>query len=127
MSTLLFDFAGNGESEGGLCFANYHKEVKDLQSAVGFVRKTLKKEVCAVLGHSKGGNVVLLFASMFDGQIPLIINVAGRFDMKRGVEERFGATLMATVDKMGQAEVTAVTDSGKRVTYLLTKSDLNDR
>lgn len=77
--------------------------------------------------HSKGASVVLMYASMFDGQIPLIINLAGRFDMKRGVEERFGPEIMSVVAKMGQAEVSATTDRGQQVKYLLTKSDLNDR
>jgi alpha/beta superfamily hydrolase len=118
VAVLAFDFCGNGDSEGSLCFANYHKEVKDLQSAIGFVRKMLKREVLALVGHSKGANCVLLFASTFDGDVPLIVNLAGRYEMKRGVEERFGAELIEKIEKMGQASVTATRDDGKAVKYV---------
>lgn len=36
-------------------------------------------------GHSKGGNVVLLYASKYD-DVPYVVNVSGRGDMKRGVK-----------------------------------------
>ena len=55
---------------------DYEKEARDLRAAVLFVRGELGRSVIAVVGHSKGGNVVLLYGSMFD-DVPLIINVAG--------------------------------------------------
>lgn len=41
------------------------------------------------LFHFAGGNVVLLYASKYH-DIPAVVNVSGRYDLKGGVEERFG-------------------------------------
>ncbi len=40
-------------------------------------REALKKNVLAIVGHSKGGNVVLLYGAAFD-DVPLIVNISGR-------------------------------------------------
>ena len=36
-----------------------------------------------LLGHSKGGSAVVLYAAKYD-DVPRVVNVSGRFDMKRG-------------------------------------------
>ncbi|GIL69132.1 hypothetical protein Vretimale_17211 [Volvox reticuliferus] len=51
-SSLRFDFAGNGESEGAFSFGNYFREVGDLRAAVMFVRDTLNGNVPAIVGES---------------------------------------------------------------------------
>ncbi len=38
-------------------------------------------------GHSKGGNVVLLYAAQYD-DVPLVVNIAGRYHMQQGVKVR---------------------------------------
>ena len=39
--------------------------------------------VIGLLGHSKGGSGVVLYAAKYD-DVPRVVNVSGRFDMKRG-------------------------------------------
>lgn len=40
--------------------------------------------------------MVVLYARLH-GDIPLVINVAGRFDLKEGIEQRFGADIFNRV------------------------------
>ncbi|KAL6747077.1 Alpha/Beta hydrolase protein [Haematococcus lacustris] len=126
LSTLRFDFAGNGESDGAFEFGNYAQETSDTRCAVQYVREALSKKVVAVIGHSKGANVALLYASHYD-DVPLIVNIAGRFDMKRGIKERFGEEVLAKVEKLGQVPMTVTTDTGATVKWLLTKKSLAER
>ena len=108
-------------------FANYIKEALDLRAAVLFLRNELGRNVVAVAGHSKGGNAVLLYASLFD-DVPLVINIAGRYLMNRGIEERFGAETLAKVDKLGQVTMTARrSGTGETIQFLLTKKDIEER
>ncbi|EFJ48216.1 hypothetical protein VOLCADRAFT_74811 [Volvox carteri f. nagariensis] len=121
LSSLRFDFAGNGESEGTFSFGNYFREVEDLRAAVQFVRDILQKSVHAIIGHSKGGNVVLLYASRY-GDVPYVVNVAGRGVMSRGIKERFGADIMDRLAEVGAVEQEVRQDGGRRIIkYLLTK------
>lgn len=39
-------------------------------------------------GHSKGANDVLLYASQYD-DVPLVVNIAARFDLSRGIKVRY--------------------------------------
>jgi hypothetical protein len=57
---------------------------------------TLLHSVTLLTGHSKAGCDVILYAAKY-GDIPLIINVAGRFDMRLGITERFGEDVFAKV------------------------------
>ncbi|KAJ6802016.1 uncharacterized protein M6B38_193095 [Iris pallida] len=84
ISAFHFDFSGNGESEGVFEFGNYRKEAEDLHVVV-YLSKI--HEIGAILGHSKGGNVVLLYASMYH-DVGTVINVSGRFALDRGIKER---------------------------------------
>jgi alpha/beta superfamily hydrolase len=126
ISTLRFDFAGNGESQGVFQFANYMSEVQDLRCAVIYVREVLHKTVTAIVGHSKGGNVVLLYGAAFD-DVPLIVNVCGRFDLTRGIVERYGEETIEKLQKLGQVEMEVRTDGGSKVKFMLTKQDLHER
>ncbi len=85
-----------------------------------FVRKELGHQVCAVAGHSKGGNTVLLYGSKYD-DLPLIVNMAGRYDMRQGVTQRFGAALLQQLDREGQVEQSTINGYGELVSYTLTK------
>ena len=78
------------------------------------------RKVAAVVGHSKGGDVVLLYAATHD-DVPLVVNLAGRFDMQRGLVERFGAETLARVDQLGQVPQATRTDSGAVVKFVITK------
>mmetsp|Transcript_9388 Transcript_9388/g.16616 ORF Transcript_9388/g.16616 Transcript_9388/m.16616 type:complete len:341 (+) Transcript_9388:50-1072(+) len=126
LTTLRFDFAGNGESEGAFEFGNYLQEVVDLRAAVQYVRDDLHMKPVAIVGHSKGGDDVLLYASQYD-DVPLVVNVAGRFNMQRGIRERFGEEVMDKVAKQGQLQMTIRTDRGQVVKWYLTQKSIDDR
>eukprot|EP00210_Caulerpa_lentillifera_P008529 g8136.t1 len=126
LSSLRFDFSGNGESEGVFEFGNYLKEVEDIRSAVEFLRDHHGKEIIGLVGHSKAATDVLLYGSIYD-DVPFVVSLASRFDMSRGIHQRFGDEILKKLDQMGEVEVPRVTPEGKVATYMLTKKSLNER
>ncbi|KAF9599667.1 hypothetical protein IFM89_001613 [Coptis chinensis] len=127
VSAFRFDFAGNGESEGSFQFGNYIREADDLRSVVEYFSGG-KHAVITILGHSKdyvvekgfsnnltpsssnlsrflsGGNVVLLYASRYH-DAPAIVNVSGRYNLKKGIVERFGENFMQNIKRDGFFDV----------------------
>ncbi|XP_020597016.1 uncharacterized protein LOC110036823 isoform X2 [Phalaenopsis equestris] len=122
VSSFHFDFAGNGESEGEFQYGNYRKEAEDLRAVVlYFLEQTFN--ICAIIGHSKGGNVVLLYASTHN-DVPLIINLSGRFALERGIEGRLGKAFMQRIKKDGFIDVK---DKTGKFEYRVTEESLMDR
>ncbi|CAI5966421.1 unnamed protein product [Closterium sp. NIES-64] len=119
-ATVRFDFSGNGESEGAFATGNYRHEAADLHSVVEWVRAQ-GRHVEAVVGHSKGGNCVVLYASLYK-DVPKVINVSGRYDLSRGIRERFGEEGMAKLEKEGQ-----LTQQDKYGSYIVTKESIQER
>ncbi|XP_039051050.1 uncharacterized protein LOC120192329 isoform X2 [Hibiscus syriacus] len=103
ISVFRFDFSGNGESEGSFEYGTYYREADDLHVVVRHFSGE-NRVVSAILGHSKGGDVVLLYASKYR-DINIVVNVAGRCDMKRGLAERFGEDFMEKIKKDGYIDV----------------------
>ncbi|KAE8666879.1 Detected protein of confused Function [Hibiscus syriacus] len=103
ISVFRFDFSGNGESEGSFEYGSYYREVDDLHAVVRHFSSG-NRVVSAILGHSKGGDVALLYASKYR-DIRIVVNVAGRCDMKRGLAERFGEDFMEKIKKDGYIDV----------------------
>ncbi|KAI3447143.1 hypothetical protein Pfo_003808 [Paulownia fortunei] len=122
ISAFRFDFSGNGESEGSFQFGNYLSEAEDLRSVVEYFTGVNRSTV-AVLGHSKGGNVVLLYASKYH-DIPAVVNVSGRYDLKRGIEERLGKKFFERLKKDGYIDVK--TKEGE-VDYQVTEESMMER
>lgn len=122
ISTFRFDFSGNGESEGSFQFANYAGEVEDLRSVVEYFMGSNRSTI-AVLGHSKGGDDVVLYASKFH-DIPAVINLSGRYDLKRGIEERLGKDIWERLKKDGYIDVK--TETGE-VQYQVTQEGMTER
>ncbi|KAL6577523.1 hypothetical protein OROMI_009851 [Orobanche minor] len=122
ISAFRFDFSGNGESEGTFQFANYFDEVEDLRSVVEYFDLS-KRSTIAVLGHSKGGDVVLLYASKYH-DIPSVINVSGRYDLSRGLEERYGKDMWEKLKKNGYIDVKTKTGE---LEYRVTEESIKDR
>ncbi|XP_073034870.1 putative uncharacterized protein YDL057W [Primulina eburnea] len=110
------------ESEGSFHFGNYLSEVEDLRAVTEYF-KSVKRAAVVVLGHSKGGNVVLLYASKYH-DIPAVVNVSGRYDLKRGLEERLGKNFLERLDKEGYIDIKTRTGE---VEYQVTKESLMDR
>lgn len=79
-SAARFDFSGNGESGGTFQFANYSQQVEELR-AVAEHLKGRGMRVTGVVGHSMGGNIVLLYAAKYQ-DVSKVVNIAGRFHMK---------------------------------------------
>lgn len=121
-SVFRFDFSGNGESEGEFQYGNYKKEADDLHSVVSYLHRE-KYYVEAIVGHSKGGDVVVLYASIYN-DVPMVVNLSGRFYLEKGIEERLGKEFMDRINKEGYIDVT--NKSGK-VMYRVTKESLMER
>ncbi|AQK88047.1 alpha/beta-Hydrolases superfamily protein [Zea mays] len=81
ISAFRFDFSGNGESDGEFQYGSYRKEAADLRSVVLHFSEQ-KYDIIALIGHSKGGNAVLLYASKYH-DVPAIVNISGRFALER--------------------------------------------
>ncbi|KAB1209338.1 hypothetical protein CJ030_MR6G016559, partial [Morella rubra] len=122
ISAFRFDFAGNGESEGSFQYGNYRREADDLHSVIQHFSGANHK-VRAILGHSKGGNVVLLYASKYH-DIHTVINVSGRYDLTKGIEERLGTDYMQRIKEHGFIEVKNREGS---VCYRVTEESLMER
>ncbi|KAL1188058.1 hypothetical protein V5N11_009900 [Cardamine amara subsp. amara] len=96
ISAFRFDFSGNGESEGSFNYGNYSYEADDLHSVIQhFTSKN--RVVTTILGHSRGGNVVLLYASK--NHICNVINISGRYDLKKGI--RLGDGYLERIKQQG--------------------------
>ncbi|CAI9110718.1 OLC1v1010787C1 [Oldenlandia corymbosa var. corymbosa] len=78
ISSFRFDSAGNGESEGSFEFGNYWGEVEDLRSVVEYFTPGMNRNIAAIVGHSRGGMVALLYASKYH-DISAVISIASRF------------------------------------------------
>lgn len=122
ISVFRFDFSGNGESDGTFQYGNYWKEVEDLRAVTQFFSGQ-NREVHAIVGHSKGGNVVLLYASKFH-DVHRVVNISGRFDLKKGIEERLGNDFMERMKKDGFIDVM---DKMGLFIYCVTRESLIDR
>lgn len=122
ISVFSFDFSGNGESEGQFQYGNYRKEADDLHSVVRYLIEN-NYDITAVVGHSKGGDVVILYASVYD-DVGTIVNLSGRFDLKKGIEERIGEGSIDRINKEGYLDVK---DKSENVNYRVTKESLTER
>ncbi|XP_034700646.1 uncharacterized protein LOC117925686 isoform X1 [Vitis riparia] len=122
ISAFRFDFAGNGESEGSFQYGGYWREADDLHAVIQHFRGA-KRVIHAILGHSKGGNVVLLYASKYH-DIQMVLNVSGRYNLKRGIDERLGKDFFERIKKDGFIDVKNKTGS---VNYRVTEKSLMDR
>ncbi|CAN1786344.1 Putative uncharacterized protein YDL057W [Linum perenne] len=101
-SAFRFDFSGNGESEGLFQYGNYHSEADDLRSVVQHFREAYV--IKALVGHSKGGNVVMLYASKYK-DVDIIVNISGRFYLDRGIEGRLGKDYLKRIREDGYIDV----------------------
>lgn len=91
MNSFRFDFFGNGESggEGLWSYGGYLSEVEQLESAVDFVTRVLGLQVTAIIGHSRGANVVMLSSLRPVGAQRKLLAIAPRWNMANGISSRF--------------------------------------
>lgn len=57
-------------------------QAEDMRAAVNYLRSQ-GKSVVGLVGHSKAGSEVILYAGKYD-DIPRVVNIAGRFNNQRG-------------------------------------------
>ncbi|XP_015083356.1 uncharacterized protein LOC107026786 isoform X2 [Solanum pennellii] len=122
ISAFRFDFAGNGESEGSFQYGNYRREADDLHAIVEHFHKE-ERFIAAIVGHSKGGNVVLLYASNYK-DVQTVINISGRFNLERGIEHRLGRDFKEKIKHNGFIDVR---NRKGRFKYRVTEESLMDR
>ncbi|XP_022133532.1 uncharacterized protein LOC111006085 isoform X2 [Momordica charantia] len=122
ISVFRFDFAGNGESEGLFQYGNYRREADDLRAVVQHFRGN-EHTITAIIGHSKGGNVVLLYASKY-GDIHIVVNISGRFNLERGIEGRLGRDFLQRIKQEGFIDVK---NRRGKFEYRVTEESLMDR
>ncbi|KAG5112610.1 hypothetical protein AAZX31_13G088200 [Glycine max] len=125
MSSFRFDFAGNGESDGSFQYGYYWREAEDLRAVIQHFHES-NRGVSAIVGHSKGGGVVLLYASKYH-DIKTVVNLSGRYDLKVGIEERLGKDHIERIRKDGFIDVTRSGNFEYRVTLesLMDRLDTN--
>nr|GEX85684.1 alpha/beta hydrolase fold protein [Tanacetum cinerariifolium] len=122
ISAFRFDFSGNGESEGSFQFGNYRKEVDDLRTVIQHFTAA-NRVICALLGHSKAGNVVVLYASSHH-DIPIVVNMSARYKMDRGIEERLGKDYSERAKRDGYIDIKS--EKGK-VLFRATEESISER
>lgn len=122
ISAFRFDFAGNGESEGSFQYGNYRREAEDLRAVVQHFRRE-NRVISAVIGHSKGGNVVLMYASKYN-DVHAVVNISGRFNLEKGMEGRLGKDFLLRLKQHGYLDV--FNRKGK-FEYRVTEESLKDR
>ncbi|GLT85548.1 hypothetical protein SLE2022_037360 [Rubroshorea leprosula] len=122
ISAFRFDFAGNGESEGSFHYGNYHRETEDLRAVIlHFCQE--QRLISAIVGHSKGGNVVLLYASKYN-DVSIVVNISGRFNLERGMEGRLGKDFLQRIKQDGFIDVK---NRKGKFEYRVTEESLIDR
>ncbi|CAI0387324.1 unnamed protein product [Linum tenue] len=121
ITAFRFDFAGNGESEGTFAYGNYGREADDLRSAL--ISSNCFSDYQPTCEWDAGGNVVLLYASKFH-DIRNVVNVSGRYDLMRGIEERLGKDFLERIKKEGFIDVK---NQAGEVKYRATEEALMDR
>jgi hypothetical protein len=112
-SICQLDFHGNGNSGGETAYGNYYDEADDIREVVLHLR-TMGKNVTTILGHSKAGSVVLLYAVKY-GDVPQVINVSGRFDLSSMPSNRFTPAQNKLLKEKGEFIWMLYGKNGKRV------------
>ena len=115
--SVRFDFHGCGESTGReeWDYGGYEDEAKDdLRSIVEYLRAK-NYFIRALIGHSRAGTTVLLYALYYD-DIPIIVNIAGRCRLERGITERFSSDQLEELEKTGSFLIRTPSDGEFRIT-----------
>uniref|UniRef100_A0A0R0GB94 Peptidase S9 prolyl oligopeptidase catalytic domain-containing protein n=1 Tax=Glycine max TaxID=3847 RepID=A0A0R0GB94_SOYBN len=110
------------ESEGSFQYGNYYREAEDLRAVVQHFCEQ-KYAIKAIVGHSKGGNVVLLYASKYK-DIHIVVNISGRFNLARGMEGRLGKKFIQRIKQDGYIDVK---NKRGKIMYRVTEESLMDR
>lgn len=97
INVLTFDLEGNGDSEGEFLIGGFMREVENIREVVLYAQ-SIGFNVISLVGHSKGGNSILIYSSVYS-DVPLLITVAARFNMS--VLPKFLDPLIPEVEEKG--------------------------
>ncbi|KAI9294272.1 alpha/beta-hydrolase [Neoconidiobolus thromboides FSU 785] len=117
-NTFTFDFTGNGLSSGKSTYSDYEQQVQDVIQVLSYFKQNgfnfenngiqvvtkeqgIRFNVEVIIGHSKGGSIALLLASNLDCNlnVPYIINISGRVDLREKSMARFEPEQLEKIGK----------------------------
>ena len=96
-----------GKSENArFTYGGYNEDVEDLQTVVQALNAGVdglpRMRVVCLVGHSKGGNNVILHAARYQEAVPVYISVSGRFHMNTpAANARFTPEQLASAASQG--------------------------
>ena len=122
-AVLRFDFTGCGGSEGDFEYGGYGRQASDVGSAVQWLRSR-GYGVWALVGHSMGGNAVLLYAADHH-DIPHVVNLSARYQMTRGLP--FGSDQLSALQSQGFFLWRPKGDTGGLDEVKVTQATMNER
>ncbi|XP_062088830.1 uncharacterized protein LOC133795397 [Humulus lupulus] len=108
------------ESEGTFELAHYRREADDLRAVIEHFSST-NRVIPGIIRHSKGGWSVLMYASKYD--VCTVVNVSGRYDLKRGIVKHLGEDIM---QKLGENGYKDLKDENGGASYRVTKECVMD-
>mmetsp|Transcript_20743 Transcript_20743/g.30863 ORF Transcript_20743/g.30863 Transcript_20743/m.30863 type:complete len:359 (+) Transcript_20743:78-1154(+) len=100
LGVFVFDFEGNGQSNGMWRFSPYLRDVSNLRTVVNYFRAPERASffrVVSLVGHSQAANDVILYASKYDGDVPIVVAVAPRYEMSKGWQQYFTKDQIETI------------------------------
>ncbi|KAJ2723144.1 hypothetical protein GGI07_002847 [Coemansia sp. Benny D115] len=112
LATVAFDFRGNGLSTGTTTYGNYYAEADDIKHVVEYINDSASMaaltnsrpcRVQGIVGHSKGGSSMFLFAYKYPMLCPpLLVNISARFWLARETPRRWSPDQLAELQTAGR-------------------------
>eukprot|EP00878_Enallax_costatus_P013163 GHUV01013760.1.p1 GENE.GHUV01013760.1~~GHUV01013760.1.p1 ORF type:complete len:293 (+),score=28.40 GHUV01013760.1:101-979(+) len=112
LSSLRFDYAGNMDSSGDFRFGGFMKEVEQMAAAKAFLEQQHSKQVVLLLGHSRGAINATLYSVKY-GDIPMVVLLAGRYDLKLNMTQRYGPDVLQQLQQSGPWKQVSKRDGDK--------------
>jgi dipeptidyl aminopeptidase/acylaminoacyl peptidase len=95
--------------------------MENIRCIVTYVRENFNRKVLCICGHSKGAADVLLYASKYN-DVPLIVNLSGRYYHTETPSNRFKPEQLEELQKKGSF----VWEYGN-LEYIIREDDLKER
>jgi pimeloyl-ACP methyl ester carboxylesterase len=125
-TTFRFDHTGNGESEPTLTadgeqfrnmMSGFWEDVDDVNTTVNFLQSEHGLSTHCIIGHSRGGQVVHMYAAKYPGAVPNIVGVHMRYNL-----EYWRATWKKHVEEEGHWTL-SWKNRGAAVKHVVSKED----
>ncbi|ORX66432.1 alpha/beta-hydrolase [Linderina pennispora] len=100
--SIAFDFRGSGHSTGTTNYGNYLEEAEDIRHMVDHINGQDEQRVIGIIGHSKGGSSMFLFAQKYPAMCPqLLINLSARYWLDQEIAGRWKPHHLEALEKEG--------------------------